>query len=930
MSCNHEAGAAAGCIVCDFEPFVKNNYFTGKMMGAAEFIAETHFHQEKMRLHQARLHGWGVVCGLNLLQHTSVECRSRYVRLEPGSAVDCCGHDILVAEEELVDLLSFKKVAALSKENPAWLHTLAVCIRFAECATENVPVLYDDCGCDDNGCAPNRILESYEFEVLVDPPLSMLRRLIADDLAAAVFARSAEGTLGANVPRFGYAPLVGTTLYALDAKQPQKLVTYDLATRHSGSIDLGADAFAIAARGDFAYVATAPKGGTAAVIQVFHPSGTTAIAPVDITGTTNANTVMLSTSSDPNRAAIVYVRESGALLAYAEDTTNGLKAASTSLGSVAAKLNAFLVTPDGAQAFAVDPATNKVTSITLATVSSAADASALPTTAKPSSFAYLEVGGKKWLAVASRTDKALYVLDVANLVGATGLLATIALEHPPEFVAVGASGSVYVTEEEGSTTYEQAVALAPLAAGQPAVLSAARMVDSSGLRLIGLLKNATVGVIATAEQIAVACDELIWNQSCSSCDIANCVMLGTIEHYQAGAAVFDAGDATTADDVARKIARIDNRMGRKILASTQTLQAWLECLQAGTNGANGLPGENGAPGDDGIGLYPDLPKILDIGWRFEETLPFLPLVSLYLQVLERGRDNLIERIKAGKDIPPLTIYFNKPMKGITRRTLEVTIDAPIATLDAATNAWRSAGVYWPIELKMYGEIVGVSGPLPTPHTGESAAYAVTFLPDPRFFSVTDAQGKKQPAWPYQLLVAMTQNAEQGKLDLPRVRVALKGDFVYAGKDQDPYSEFAVLDGDNVGGQVGEPPPASRQPPIKGGKNPSGNLTQGGLFESWFFLSSGDARATPLNEKFQASPLFRSFDASMLGMAEMPPSVNFSTAPEISAATGVSEALAARIVAERARRPFAGVSDFRKRTELSERDWTRLKDKLLIL
>ena len=59
-----------GCVTCDFEPFVKNNYFTGKMMGAAEFIVESHYHQEKMRLHQARLHG-GMMPYLVRRMHTS-------------------------------------------------------------------------------------------------------------------------------------------------------------------------------------------------------------------------------------------------------------------------------------------------------------------------------------------------------------------------------------------------------------------------------------------------------------------------------------------------------------------------------------------------------------------------------------------------------------------------------------------------------------------------------------------------------------------------------------------------------------------------------------------------------------------------------------------------------------------------------------------
>src|SRR3954469_17891714 len=105
MPCQHSHSTAStgiACPVCEFEPFIRNNYFTGKMMGAAEFLAETQYHAEKLRHHHVRLHGWGVVCGLKVTQHPSPECRSRYVLVEPGSAIDCCGHEILVPDLEYV------------------------------------------------------------------------------------------------------------------------------------------------------------------------------------------------------------------------------------------------------------------------------------------------------------------------------------------------------------------------------------------------------------------------------------------------------------------------------------------------------------------------------------------------------------------------------------------------------------------------------------------------------------------------------------------------------------------------------------------------------------------------------------------------------------------------------------------------------------
>ncbi|MBR0820225.1 hypothetical protein [Bradyrhizobium liaoningense] len=948
MNSKHDAEAALGCVTCEFEPFVRNNYFTGKMMGASDFIAETHFHQEKMRLHQARLHGWGVVCGLNVFQHPNQDCQRRYVRVEPGSAVDCCGHDILVPEEEMLDLLTYKKVAELAKEDPRRIHALGICVRYVECPTENVPVLYDDCGCDDNGCAPNRILESYAFDVTVDPALTPLPRVQPAELASVVFARAAEASLGANTPRFGNAPLVGNVIYALDAKQPQKLITFDLATHHAGSSDLGADAMAVAGRGNFAFVATGPKAGTTDVIQVFSPASPTVVATIDITGTTSANTVALAASSDVSRAAIVYVRQSGALLAYAEDGANGLKSASTSLGSITASLTSFVAKSDGSAAYAIDEAAGKLKAITLASSSSATDATALPATAKPSALAYLETGGKTLIAVASRTTKSLFILDAANLGAAAGLLATLTLDHVPEFVASGADGMLYAIEESGTTTFVQAAVLAPLATGQPAILTAPRPVPGTGLRLIGLLKNAGLGVVVSDEQIEIACADLIWHQDCHSCDTPNCIMLASIERYQAGASVLDAANESLANDLAAKRARIDNRAGRKILASTQTLQAWLECLQTrGTQGPKGDKGQdgkdgtgtNGAPGKDGIGFYPDLPKILDIGWRFEERRNINQFTDQYMAPPTAPvdlTDLIVERIKRGRDVPPLTVYFNREVKGVTRRTLEVRIDAPMSTQEGKPAQAVSSGVYFPIDLRMYGDIVQIPGPVPTPHTGEIANFAVTFIPRRQFFWVFDSNNQPQAAWPYLLLYYLINANMRVPLDLPRVNVSLKGNFVFAPDAGGKYTEFGVLDGDNIGGQVGEPPPAARQPPILGGKNPSGNLTQGGLFESWFFLTQRDSqgREQP-QEVSRLGEMFRNFTPEQPTLERMPTLANFSSAEAIVAATGVSDAVARRIAAARERQPFADADDFRSRAGISERDWAKLdkarrEGKLLIL
>src|SRR3546814_6428213 len=54
---------------------------------------------------QIRLfHGWGVVVGLDVCSHPDPACRDRYVVVEPGIAIDCCGNDIFVCEPCVVEI----------------------------------------------------------------------------------------------------------------------------------------------------------------------------------------------------------------------------------------------------------------------------------------------------------------------------------------------------------------------------------------------------------------------------------------------------------------------------------------------------------------------------------------------------------------------------------------------------------------------------------------------------------------------------------------------------------------------------------------------------------------------------------------------------------------------------------------------------------
>src|SRR2546423_786660 len=83
-----------GCLNCDLPAFCRNNYYPGKLLTDRDFSDEQRYLRDKMRLQYRALHGWGVVCGLEVKPHPI--CPDRRILIEPGFAIDDCGREIRV------------------------------------------------------------------------------------------------------------------------------------------------------------------------------------------------------------------------------------------------------------------------------------------------------------------------------------------------------------------------------------------------------------------------------------------------------------------------------------------------------------------------------------------------------------------------------------------------------------------------------------------------------------------------------------------------------------------------------------------------------------------------------------------------------------------------------------------------------------------
>jgi hypothetical protein len=148
------AGACGGI------PLERPRYFTGRYLTERDFNDEQSYHRGRRHFHNRLMHGWGVVCGLALVEHWNPACRDGYVVLKAGVAIDCCGREIVVSKDRVLKLPSLQE----RRDNQErWLF---LCLRYDECLTEKVPVLHSKGVCGEPSCDHSRIREGYAYEWL--------------------------------------------------------------------------------------------------------------------------------------------------------------------------------------------------------------------------------------------------------------------------------------------------------------------------------------------------------------------------------------------------------------------------------------------------------------------------------------------------------------------------------------------------------------------------------------------------------------------------------------------------------------------------------------------------------------------------------------------------------------------------------------------
>ena len=639
MACCKEHETQDRCVECEIPQLARNHFFTGKLMVVRDFTDEQLYFMGKDRRHNQQLHGAGVVCGLKVKQHPNPACQNQYVIIEPGTAIDCCGREIIVRQEEYFDFRA-AWLAFLKKQNvePAAFggKDFQICIRYRECATENVPALFNECGCDDTACLPNRVLEGYEFDVIVDPP-----RHPKDHGSVRLEWKNTKDVVHAR--DLAEDP-TNNKWYALSSDDPAALYSFSgdtgqplfppLALPAGTAMDL-----AVSPDGSSVFVSMR-KGGSADVSILMLDATTLNLATAKTITVANAGgDFWLAPARSGKR--LYGLRRDGAnsaLLVW-DDPASATPPKSVALNETAADL---VVSPDGSWVF-VALASGKIAIVDTGTLA-APTVVTLPGPSSPSSLAVAATTASTKLFAADAANKTFSVLDfqpgtppTLQQKGRTSFGANVPLDIAASSAGrwvfalirdAAGKGSVQVIDTH-LVEMNQAAFGPVLAVGEnPGEL----LLATDGQRLYstfrGAANNAGAGGVAlievTEERCADIFDEAL--EGCPHCPTGDCIVLATIRDYSVDAAITDP--------------RIDNLLDRIWLPSTQRLAEVVECIlehgvasgakgeqgpvgpqgpqgekgEKGEKGADGLPGLPGLPGEPGTAQFLDLPRIVAINW----------------------------------------------------------------------------------------------------------------------------------------------------------------------------------------------------------------------------------------------------------------------------------------------------------------------------
>lgn len=618
-NCKNTTTAGGICVECDIPQMARNNYFTGKLLVERDFTDEQRYYLGKFRRHDQRLHGWGAVCGLKVKEHPNPACQAQYVLIEAGYAVDCCGREIVVKHEEYFDFVQTLLANWQAQNGPSSQpdnaeHTLQICVSYKECAAENVPAIFDDCSSGGGSCHPNRIVDGYSFDVLIDPKSSpQYAGGVCVDWDCTINLANPEAVALCDATNTLYVlanPSSGGVLYAVKTTNGSVLNSYSLGSDAALNVTVSPE-------GDFVYVATQPATPTSQpqpdpTIKVIKSDFSEVVSTLTVTHGAG-QPVRLAVVPAPDDRLLAVNSAAGALIWATDITTSSTPATPTTI-TVGTTPSDVVVSANGTYAYVANTGSNNVTAVTLSSLAVATVAVGSGSAA-PSRLAVANTPAGDTLAVLDTTNDTLYLIgmrpDPASVTALGNPVTGFA--NPASGVAIDTGGRwIYVVEQDStgkgwvqtvdehavelnlSTTLGTAVAAGVNVTGQ-IVLS-----ENSTAIYVPYTGNSSgvAGAVAVLNISQTDCSAIFDRaiDGCPDCSDGDCIVLATIKGYKYQSAV------TTS--------MIDNLTDRHLLVSTELLTEAVKCLMsqapasgvAGPVGPVGPAGTNGATWFEGSGV----------------------------------------------------------------------------------------------------------------------------------------------------------------------------------------------------------------------------------------------------------------------------------------------------------------------------------------
>jgi hypothetical protein len=165
---NKENSESNNCKYKEYNNFKKARYFHGMLMTERDFQDEQKYHIEKRKLVNRMLHGYGVVCGLQIKPTTPTA--SSTITISPGLALDCNGNEIYVNKEISLNLEKIRKPEPVMTAKKTFCNKdtesgdeerMYIIIRYDERDTDQVPIYAPGGDCKEKVCENSRKQEGF-------------------------------------------------------------------------------------------------------------------------------------------------------------------------------------------------------------------------------------------------------------------------------------------------------------------------------------------------------------------------------------------------------------------------------------------------------------------------------------------------------------------------------------------------------------------------------------------------------------------------------------------------------------------------------------------------------------------------------------------------------------------------------------------------